>query len=187
MPDIITFSEMSSYLGSHLDESHTLLESRAFESNNFSSIPKTVFLSHSSKDKEYLPYVVKILVNHGGNPYIDVGDNRLPNPPSIDTAKVLKEAIVSCKRFVVFVTTNSKDSKWIPWELGIGDGSKTNYDIALFPSAEKSYEISWLSQEYLGLYRRIVWGKLNGYEKEVWMVWDYQKNEATELSKWLTA
>lgn len=87
---------------------------------------------------------------------------------------------------VVFVTTNSKDSNWVPWELGLGDGSKSNYEIALFPSVEKSNETEWLEQEYLGLYNRIVFGGLEGYDKDVWMVYNYQKKSATELSKWLS-
>ncbi len=37
----------------------------------------------------------------------------------------------------------------------------------------------------MGLYDRIVWGKLKGYEKEVWMVLDEVDNTATELSAWL--
>jgi hypothetical protein len=25
--------------------------------------------------------IINILKNHGGNPYVDIGDNKLPNPP----------------------------------------------------------------------------------------------------------
>ena len=117
--------------------------------------------------------------------YIDKGDDRLPNPPSVETAKILKDTIKRLPRMVVFVTDNSKDSKWIPWELGLGDGAKTNYDIAIFPSAEKYYDTTWLEQEYLGLYRRIVWGKHVDYEKEIWMVCNCKENTATPLDKWL--
>lgn len=187
MPRMATFSEMREYALENLEESRSILESRTARNYNFSDNQKNVFLSHSSLDRSLLPYVAKILKNHGGNPYIDIGDNRLPNPPTVDTAKVLKNEITKCKRFVLLVTTNSKDSKWIPWELGIGEGSKTNNDIALFPSAEEEYNMDWLSQEYLGLYRRIVKGTIEGIEKEVWMVWDHQKNQATELRKWLNS
>lgn len=185
MPEIITFSHMRSYINKNLNESKNVMKSRIYNNQNLTSGQKNIFLSHSSKDKDLLPYVVRILINHGGNPYVDVGDNRLPNPPSVKTAEVLKDAINDCKRFIVFVTTNSKESSWIPWELGIGDGTKRNYDIALFPSAESKYTTNWLNQEYLGLYRKIVWGDLSGYDKKVWMVWDQVKNQATELSKWI--
>ncbi|RVQ65032.1 hypothetical protein EKN06_14650 [Croceicoccus ponticola] len=57
---------------------------------------------------------------------------------------------------------------------------------ALFPASESSYDKAWASWEYLGLYDRIVWGKLDGYQKEVWMVLDETRNTGGELGKWLT-
>lgn len=185
MPSILTFDKLKKYNSKIINESTNLIKSSRYNSLNFRESTKNVFLSYSSKDFEYLPFIIKTLKNHGGIPYIDKGDDRLPNPPSVETARVLKNAIKSCKRLVVFVTTNSKDSKWIPWELGIGDGAKTNYDIALFPTTENKYETSWLEQEYLGLYSRIVWGLINGYEKELWMVHNHKENTATPLKNWL--
>lgn len=132
-----------------------------------------------------LPAVIAILEGHNGKVYIDRGDSRLPKVTSVETAQVLKDTIKTLPRMVVFVTLNSKDSKWIPWELGLGDGAKTNYDIAIFPSADKAYDTTWLEQEYLGLYRRIVWGKHTDYEKEIWMVYNRKENTATPLGKWL--
>jgi hypothetical protein len=44
----------------------------------------------------------------------------------------------------------------------------------------------WMNQEYLGLYRKIVRGQFKGQNEEVWMVWDETKNEAIELSKWIS-
>lgn len=181
MPRITTFSDMKSYSAKNITASRQLFENA---SSKHSYKPYT-FVSYSSKDSGYLPYVLDVLTNHGAIPYVDKGDDRLPNPPSVKTAEVLKDTIKKSKRMVVFVTTNSKDSKWVPWELGLGDGSKSNYDIALFPSAENSFETTWLEQEYLGLYNRIALGKLEGYDEDVWMVHNYQKNTATELSKWL--
>jgi len=146
---------------------------------------RNIFLSYSSKDSDVLPAVIEILEGHNGRVYIDKGDNRLPNPPSVETAEILKDTIKKLPRMVVFVTDNSKDSKWIPWELGLGDGAKTNYDIAIFPSSDKMYDTTWLEQEYLGLYRRIVWGKLKGHKDELWMVLNFKNNTANPLSDWL--
>jgi len=185
MPRIITLSEMQSYVNKNITASKELFESSSFSLENYNEYNPYTFVSYSSKDSEYLPYVLKILTNHGAKPYVDKGDDRLPNPPSVKTAEVLKDTIKKSKRMVVFVTTNSKDSKWVPWELGLGDGSKSNNDIALFPSGENSYETEWLEQEYLGLYRRIVYGKHTDYADDIWMVYDYQTNTATALSKWL--
>jgi hypothetical protein len=184
MPRIVTFSEIRQSLS---NEKH-LYEEANFslkKSMNFSVINFNIFLSHSSKDNEFLPYIIDILKNHGGIPYVDIGDNKLPNSPSVDTAKILKLNIEKAKRFVLFLTTNSKDSNWVPWELGLSDGAKNNDDIAIFPSAEMAYNSNWTNQTYLGLYRKIVWGRLDGYNEDVWMVWDITRNTAIELSEWI--
>lgn len=186
MPSILTYNELKNFNLKIFNESTTLMKAATYDSLNFSQSPKNVFLSYSSKDSEHIPFIIKVLKDHGGIPYIDIGDNRLPKTPSVETALVLKEAIRDCKRLVVFVTTNSKDSKWVPWELGIGDGAKSNYDIAIFPTAENSFESNWFEQEYLGLYRKIVWGSLEGHDKQLWMVYNYKNNTATALSAWLS-
>jgi hypothetical protein len=185
MTSILTFDELKRYNSSILNEAANLIKTSALGGLRTETSLNTVFLSYSSKDSELIPFIIKVLRGHGGLPYIDKGDERLPKPPSVETAKVLKDTIKVCKRLVVFVTTNSKESKWVPWELGLGDGAKNNYDIAIFPTAENAYETSWIDQEYLGLYSRIVWGRMVGYEKEIWMVYDHKNHTATSLDKWL--
>lgn len=150
-------------------------------------VGKTVFLSHSSKDEEHLPAVVSILENHGGRVYVDSEDDRLPHTPNRETAEIIRGTVNSCNRFVLFVTTNRKDSRWIPWELGLADGEKRQHPVALFPTAENSYEQAWSKTEYVGLYQRIVWGKIKDVmTKSGWIVLNYEKNTATTLRQWLT-
>ena len=180
MPKIITMEEMRAFSEkAHINENTLIKKAESRDTQ------KNVFLSYSSKDTDMLPYPIKILTDHGREVYIDKGDDRLPEPPSSKTAKISKETIKKLPRMVVFVTPNSKDSKWIPWELGLGDGSKSNYNVAIFPSVEKSYDTKWTEQEYLGPYSRIVFGGLKGYSKDVWMVYDHKTHTAVELGKWL--
>ena len=148
---------------------------------------KTVFLSHSSRDKEHLPAVISILKNHGGQVYVDNEDDRLPRTPNRQTAEILRESVKFCRKFVLFVTTNSKDSRWIPWELGLADGEKGQWPVVLFPTAEKAYDQTWSKTEYLGLYQRIVWGNIKDVtEKDGWIVLNHEKNTAVTLRRWLT-
>lgn len=144
-----------------------------------------VFLSHSSTDHESLPAVIRILENHGGSVYIDDGDPRLSGKVNPNTAKVLRDTIDRCSKLVVLVTTNTKDSRWVPWELGLGDGKKIENQIAIFPIVKDWVAENWHEQEYLGLYRRIVWSKFKGKDKNEWMVWDHHDNTATSLGEWL--
>lgn len=178
MPQFLTFSDLKRL-------TPTLAESRELRKVAASKVGKTVFLSHSSKDNAYLPPVIQILESHGGKVYVDNGDSRLPATPSPKTAQILRDTLKQCRRLVLFVTTNSKDSRWMPWELGLGDGCHNPYSVALFPVAAGSYEQQWSEREYLGLYQRIVWGRIGSGTKSHWIVWDHHRNTALSLREWL--
>ncbi|TNI61210.1 hypothetical protein CF121_10915 [Aeromonas media] len=177
--DFATFSDLKRFTNNL-----TLNEQAVLKSNASTKSAKDTFLSHSSKDAEYLPGVIKLLKNHGASVYCDLEDDRMPGEPNPETAELIKGQIKSSSRLVLFVTTNSKDSKWVPWELGIGDSILSADNVALLPASQNSYDQSWAKQEYLGLYRHIVYGKMKGEPKPLWMVYDYRKNTATKLSEW---
>jgi hypothetical protein len=146
---------------------------------------KTVFLSHSSADNDLVPGVISILENHGGRVYVDKKDPALQEMEMVDIANRLRSAVRVCRKFVLLVTPRSKGSKWIPWELGLGDGVNRDVNVALFPSAETILEQQWSEQEYLGLYQRIIWGDFKGEDKCCWMVLDHRNNTGTRLADWL--
>lgn len=178
MPSFLTFNDLSRFQ-SEISFSESVLRKSA------SAVDKNIFLSYSSKDKDYLPGVITLLENHGGAVYVDEGDARLPKKPSQKTAALLRDTIQNMRRFILFVTVNSKDSTWILWELGLGDAYKRPANVALIPTAEKSYEQEWAEQEYLGLYRRIVWNTFTGEQKPCWMVYDHIENSGIRLSQWI--
>ncbi len=146
---------------------------------------KIVFLAHSSMDEEYLKGVIKFFKDRDAPVYIDKGDKNLPVTPSPITAEILKNNINACPRFVVLVSLNSKNSKWIPWELGLADGLKRYDYVALLPITPSSDEEIWAQQEYLGLYPKIRYGQLGDYHSEVWMVFNPKTNSAWLLENWL--
>lgn len=143
------------------------------------------FLSHSSEDDKLVTGAIRILENHGATVYIDKKDPTLPPYTNTKTASTLKTRINQANKFVLLATKNSKQSKWVPWELGLADGYKDLSRIALFPAVEERHDTAWTSWEYMGLYDRIVWGDLKGHDKPLWMVFDEKKNSAIPLSKWL--
>ncbi|MCZ8158319.1 MAG: toll/interleukin-1 receptor domain-containing protein [Rhizobiaceae bacterium] len=143
------------------------------------------FLSHSSKDIDLLPGVIRILERHGAVVYVDKKDENLPPYTSRETAIGLRDRIKKSKKFVLLTTKNSKDSRWVPWELGLADGYKTPENAAILPSLDSATDKAWTEREYLGVYNRIVYGSLQGQSGPVYMVWNQDRNEATELSAWL--
>jgi len=177
MKAFATYSDLVKF-GREADAARLLSEASTKEG-------KTVFLSHSSADNDLVPGVISILENHGGRVYVDKKDPALQEMEMVDIANRLRSAVRVCRKFVLLVTPKSKGSKWIPWELGLGDGVNRDADVALFPSAETIVEQQWSEQEYLGLYQRIIWGDLVGEKKYQWLVLDHRKNTATRLADWL--
>jgi hypothetical protein len=147
----------------------------------------STFLSHSSKDIDLLPGVITILEQHGASVYVDKKDEKLPPYTSRETAEILRQRIRESRKFILLTTPNSKDSRWMPWELGLSDGYKQATNTAIFPSPDTVSERKWAEQEYLGVYDRIVYGTIKGSQKPVYMVWNQEKNTAKELSQWLKA
>ncbi|MFC7377731.1 toll/interleukin-1 receptor domain-containing protein [Brevundimonas sp. GCM10030266] len=146
----------------------------------------STFLSHSSKDKDLVLGATILLENHGAKVYLDEIDPAMPPYTNDETARLLKSRIRQTHRFVLLVSPNSKESRWVPWELGVADGYKSLGTIALLPSADDPYDRAWAEWEYLGLYHRIVWGEINGEPKPLWMVLDHRANTATPLRRWLS-
>jgi hypothetical protein len=133
---------------------------------------------------------VLILENHGARVYADHDDPSLPGKDCVAIADHLREVIRECRKFVMLASPRSKDRKWIPWELGLGDGIRKPQNVALFPSAENATETEWLNQEYLALYPKITWGFINGQEIDGkprwrWLVWNQRNNTGEPLEDWL--
>ncbi|WP_029077507.1 toll/interleukin-1 receptor domain-containing protein [Bradyrhizobium sp. th.b2] len=147
----------------------------------------STFLSHSSKDIDILPGVIAILERHGATVYVDKKDDSLPPTTSRDTATILRGRIRQSRKFLLLTTTNSKDSRWMPWELGLADGYKSPTNTAIFPGVDSATERTWAEREYLGIYDRVVYGDLQGQPRPVFMVYNQEKHTATELSVWLKA
>ena len=147
----------------------------------------TTFLSYSSKDEELIPIVVRLLENQGATVYVDTRDGTLASKGPKEIADTLRSRIRQTRKFVLFATDNSKDSKWVPWELGLADGFKNAGGVAIFPAVENLSNTEWTEREYLGVYDRIVFGKLEGYDDEVWMVWNFRENSAVTLRAWLAS
>jgi len=183
LPVFVTRAELRSFAATKtLNEQQTIRKTASSRSLNGST-----FLSHSSKDEDLVVGATIVLENHGALVYTDEKDPEMPPYTTAETAALLKTRIKQTKRFVLLASKNSKESKWVPWELGIADGSKGMNPVALFPSSDSSTDMSWASSEYLGLYQRIVWGKITGRQGNEWIVWDEGPNTAIPLRDWLTS
>ena len=117
------------------------------------SLSKYIFLSHSHHDRKFVEDAQEFFALYGVDLYVDWQDLEMPSLTSPTTAAKLKARINGCHRFVVLASNNAGNSKWVPWELGYADSSKTMNNIAIFGIADNSG--NWNGNEYIGIYPRI--------------------------------
>lgn len=157
-----------------------LSESTASLRRARSAIGKDVFLSYSSFDAHRISGVIDFLEDFDASVYIDKRDPLLPLAPSSSTASILYRRIMRTPRFILLVSPSSRQSRWIPWELGLAHGARSDVeDIAILPITPTFNENGWPLREYLGLYPFI--GKENGE----WRVFDPRDNKYWRLADWL--
>jgi hypothetical protein len=148
---------------------------------------KTLFLSHSHEDRDIVEDAIAFLLTIGIYAYVDWLDPTMPKTTSGSTAQKIKERIQLCELFVVLLTENSRESKWVPWELGFADAKKRNQDISIFP-IKRNYgttDSNFDGLEYMQLYQRISLGNLRSTGQDIAAVFSPNTSEGTTLEGWL--
>jgi len=173
----LTRAQLSAYKPSDT----VLLEAKEQRSRyaTFASLKpaNSVFLSHSHKDQELVVTIKRFLESQGIAVYIDWLDEGMPEQTSGDTAKKIKAKIEENRKFAVIVSENSKNSKWVPWELGYADKAKSMDNVLIVPVSENDREFS--GAEYLQIYYC-----LEKYQDK-WVVWRKDPGSLMSLSDWL--
>jgi hypothetical protein len=137
-----------------------------------------VFLSHSHHDEDLIEEARLLLADQGVKCYIDRNDSNMPKKTSHETARLLKQKIEKCNKFIILASNNSLNSKWVPWELGYADNIKGLNNIAILAIADNFGQ--WKGSEYMGLYSTIE--KSNNGNLGVFLP---QINQGSTLKKWL--
>ena len=143
----LTFDKLSS--------TYTLSRAQALnESIKATSIYDTkVFLSYRRADRKYVEGIVKLLKKIGVSVYIDYLDETLEDKTSDTVASILRNRINACKKFILLATPDSGNSKWMPWELGLGDRIVNYQNVAILPLTNSA--TVWADQEYGRIYGHI--------------------------------
>src|SRR3989339_1532800 len=137
-----------------------------------------VFLSHRRRDIDIVKNVIGFLQELGGTIYVDYLDDVLPDKTNFETAAILRNRIDSCAKFILLASPNSSESKWIPWELGIGDRKGLN-NVAILPLVEN--RDNWKEREYYQIY-----GSIQISQQGNWCFFTPQKSKGIKLTEWLT-
>lgn len=130
-----------------------------------------IFLSHSFEDKEIILGVTLLLEDMGFKVYLDWRDDAglSRSQVSKETARILRRRMRESRCLLYATTSNSSNSKWMPWELGYKDGLDSR--CAILPVIE-SNQNKFKGQEYLGLYPYINKELIKGSQKEALWVHD---------------
>lgn len=142
-----------------------------------------VFLSYRREDKIWVDPVVRFLKRLGVSVYIDYIDETLDDIQSEAVAKTLRERIGGCKKFISLATPNAPKSKWMPWELGLGDRLINYKNVGILPLTNS--EMFWGDQEYGAIYGRIENIPSVGFSKDdTWYI-IYPNQSKVSLKEWL--
>lgn len=114
---------------------------------------KSVFLSHSSKDSDLALLVKTALESVDVEVYVDWLDAGLPEAVSAATAKILRERIQQNDLLLLLSTNNAMKSRWVPWELGFGDGRNGERRVAIL-EVQRDNE-TYQGNEYVELYQKV--------------------------------
>ncbi len=147
------------------EASAKLLES----ANGFSADEEyDIFMSHSFLDAEYIYMLKKDIEYMGFSVYVDwCDDSQLDRSKvTIKTANLLRKRMKNCKSLLYIASEKSKQSKWMPWELGYFDGIKNK--VAILPVLNTSTNTdNFNGQEYLGLYPYITKNRIQFTNQEI--------------------
>ena len=91
---------------------------------NLISSVKCVFISHHKSDLEYCKKVAAYIMKAGIDVYLDEYDYDLKhqvqtnNPAGV--VRCIKKGINNSSHMLCVISTNTVNSKWVPWEIGYG-------------------------------------------------------------------
>jgi hypothetical protein len=162
-----------------------------------------VFISHSRKDKAQAREVAEFITDLGLDIYFDEKDRSLQLADEVkDHAKVVKciqDGIEHSTHLLGVVTENTKESWWVPYEIGFASGKKNQCahliqaEVTQLPSYIQSSNVladttaleSWLPEQHensknaramiLEKFQRITATTKTAYQKNSFFAYHRQK------------
>jgi hypothetical protein len=143
-----------------------------------------IFISYRHEDRAYVPRVVKFLKSLQKGIYVDFLDEELIKAPDNQTAPILRSRINQCRKLIQIITPNAGSSKWMPWELGLGDGLLGYANAVILPVVNEHNPR--IEQDYLNMYGHIETTKSRDQTLTGWAI-IYPNSTAIWFSEWLTS
>lgn len=127
-----------------------------------------VFVSHKNADSSLAERVARRVRANGLETYLDtVDDALLKDGP--DLADYLLRRMSECQQLIAVVSSTTKDSWWVPWEIGVG--------------SEKGFRMASFSETYVILPSYLEkWPALHT-DQHIDLYCQYSKNTETVMNR----
>lgn len=143
-----------------------------------------IFLSHAFVDADYILMLHDFLTEIGYTVFVDWIEAPELDRSNItkDTAEELRKAMKKSESLLFAVSSNSGNSKWMPWELGYADA--LHGKVAVIPIGDmETIEEAYDGQEYLGLYPYVTRNSNGQGQSQLWINW--ATDECVTLTDWI--
>jgi len=144
-----------------------------------------LFISHSFLDRTLIITLVKMFNELKYSVYVDWLEDKSLDRTNVtpDTAKLIRSRISKCKGLAYIATSNIVDSKWCPWELGIGDGIHDGR-ACILPVLENTADFK--GTEFVGIYPYIDYAEIKNSENyDFWVTDQEDSSKYISLRAWL--
>lgn len=133
-----------------------------------SRMAKRVFISHKNTDAALATKVARRVQINGIDTYLDVIDDTLAKDGP-ELADLLLQRMSTCDQLIAVVSTATKDSWWVPWEIGVG--------------SEKGFRMASYSERYVSLPSYLEkWPDLHS-DSDVDLFCKYSKRTDSEIER----
>ncbi len=127
-----------------------------------------VFISHKNTDALLAEKVARRVRANGLETYLDTIDDALVKDGP-ELADVLLARMGQCQQLIAVVSSQTKDSWWVPWEIGVG--------------SEKGFRMASYSESYVALPSYLEkWPALHT-ERHIDLYCQYSKQTETVLNR----
>lgn len=99
-------------------------------------MPSKVFISHKNTDALLAEKVARRVRANGLETYLDTIDDALVKDGP-ELADLLLARMGQCQQLIAVISSQTKDSWWVPWEIGVG--------------SEKGFRMASYSESYVTL------------------------------------
>jgi hypothetical protein len=143
-----------------------------------------IFLSHSFLDADDVLLLKEYLESLGFTVFVDWIESPELDRTEVtpETAAYLRAVIDRSASLLYAISSNASKSRWMPWELGYGDGVHGRVAILPITDQQTSSE-TYKGQEYLGLYPYVTLTENNRGIGELWV--NESASTYVDLMSWL--